>query len=203
MADPYIGEIKMFGFNFPPRNYTLCYGQLLSISQYTSVFSLLGTYFGGDGRTTFGIPELRGRSAIGQGDGPVTYPYTMGSIGGSESQTLTTNNLPSHNHSATFAGGSASATTTVNASKNPATVSSPSNGDYLAVPAEGRTLYSGYIPDADKGETFTLAGVTTTVASAGQVVVGNTGQNAAFDNRSPYLAVNFCLALDGLYPPRN
>lgn len=203
MADPFIGQINMFGFHFPPRNYTLCYGQLLAISQYTAAFSLLGTYFGGDGRTTFGIPELRGRSPIGQGDGPVTYPYVMGSIGGTETQTLAVGNLPSHNHSATFVGGSASAVTTVEASTSGGTTSTPTDGDYLAVPAQGRTMYDGYVPEAQKGNTFSLGGVSTVVQSSGQVVVGNTGQNAAFDIRNPYLAINFCLALEGTYPPRN
>jgi microcystin-dependent protein len=98
MPDPYLGEIKMFAGNFAPVGFALCDGQLLAISQYSALFSLLGTYYGGDGITTFGLPDLRGRTPIHWGTGPGLSPISQGQTGGSETRTLTTNNLPSHSH---------------------------------------------------------------------------------------------------------
>jgi len=98
MSNPFIGEINMFGGNFAPRGHALCDGQLLAISQNTALFSILGTIYGGDGRTTFGLPEMRGRIPIGTGSGPGLSPRTIGQRSGAESVTLTTNELPSHTH---------------------------------------------------------------------------------------------------------
>mgnify|MGYP006401414157 CR=1 FL=1 len=97
--DPFIAQIMLFGGNFAPQGYTTCEGQLLAISQWSAVFSLMGTTYGGDGRTTFGVPDLRGRSAIGQGNGPGLTPRPWGQRGGAETATLTVNNIPSHGHS--------------------------------------------------------------------------------------------------------
>lgn len=96
--EPYIGDITMFGSNFAPRGWAFCNGQLLSVSQYTALFSILGTTYGGDGRTTFGLPDLRGRAPMHPGRGPGLRPYKLGEKGGSEQNKLTTNQLPSHNH---------------------------------------------------------------------------------------------------------
>lgn len=96
--DPFIGQIILFSGNFAPRSWALCEGQLLSISQHTALFSLLGTTYGGDGRTTFALPDLRGRVAISHGTGPGLTPRRLGSRGGSEENTLMTFNLPQHNH---------------------------------------------------------------------------------------------------------
>lgn len=96
--DPFIGQINAFGFNFAPRGWATCNGQLLPISSYTALFSLLGTMYGGDGRTTFALPDLRGRTPVHQGTGPGLSQKSMGEKGGSETTTLTISNLPSHNH---------------------------------------------------------------------------------------------------------
>lgn len=98
MSQPFVGEIKMFAGNFAPRSYAFCDGQLLAISQNDALFSLLGTIYGGDGRTTFGLPDLRGRTPIHYGSGPGLTPRQIGNSGGSERVALTTNQLPSHNH---------------------------------------------------------------------------------------------------------
>ena len=97
-AEPFLGGIELNGFNFAPRGFMLCQGQLLSIAQNTALFSLLGTMYGGDGRVTFGLPDLRGRTPIGFGQGPGLSNYTQGELAGSETVTLTISNLPMHNH---------------------------------------------------------------------------------------------------------
>ncbi|MEX1309383.1 MAG: tail fiber protein, partial [Candidatus Sulfomarinibacteraceae bacterium] len=112
MASPFIGQIQLFGFNFPPRGWAFCEGQLLAISSNTALFSLLGTTFGGDGRTTFGLPDLRGRSAVGVGNGPGLSSVSWGQRSGAENVTLNVNTLPSHTHSAAVTG----LTTTVSGS---------------------------------------------------------------------------------------
>ena len=96
--DPFIGQIQAFGFNFAPQGWARCEGQLLAIAQNSALFSLLGTTYGGDGRTSFGLPDLRGRSIIGQGNGPGLSPVSWGQKSGAENLTLTVNNMPSHNH---------------------------------------------------------------------------------------------------------
>lgn len=95
-TEPFIGEIKIFGFNFAPQNYQLCNGQIVSISQNTALFSLLGTTYGGNGQTTFALPDLRGRMPIGQGQGSGLPDYMMGEVSGTTNTTLTTANLPAH-----------------------------------------------------------------------------------------------------------
>ena len=98
MSEPFLGEIRLFGFNFAPRGWSFCTGQLLPISQNSAVFSLLGTTFGGDGRTTFGVPDLRGRVAIGVGQGPGLSDRRWGQRGGAETTTLNVNQMPNHRH---------------------------------------------------------------------------------------------------------
>lgn len=105
MGEYYLGQIQQFGFNFPPRNWLLCNGQLLPINQYQSLYSLLGTYYGGNGRTDFALPDLRGRVSLNQGDGPGLTPRSVGNKGGVETVTLKVAELPSHQHS--FAPGAA------------------------------------------------------------------------------------------------
>lgn len=107
MSQPYIGEIRMFGGSFAPRGWSLCDGQLLAISQYDALFSLLGTIYGGDGRTTFGLPDMRGRVPVHQGTGPGLPNQRLGAKGGSERVTVTTGQLPSHTHQPSIAAGSA------------------------------------------------------------------------------------------------
>src|SRR4051812_32253713 len=97
-TEPFIGEIKLLGFNFAPRGYMTCQGQILSIAQNTALFSLLGTTYGGNGQTTFGLPDLQGRFPLSQGQGPGLPPYNMGQVAGTTNVTLTINQMPIHNH---------------------------------------------------------------------------------------------------------
>jgi len=106
--EPFLGQIQLFGFGWAPTGWALCNGQLLSISQNTALFSLLGTTYGGDGRTTFGLPDLRGRAPIGQGQGPGLSNYDLGQVGGEEGVTLNINEMPSHGHGVTGSSGATS-----------------------------------------------------------------------------------------------
>lgn len=171
MSDPFIGEIRLVGYNFPPRGWALCNGQLLSIAQNTALFSLLGTTFGGDGITTFGLPNLQGRRPIGQGTQSGGGPtYTQGQAGGEEATTLALSHLPAHSHG-------------LSASTSVGNLTSPS-GAFLAASAVDAPYAT--TPDGAQG---------TPVASAGG------GQ--PHENRPPYLALNFAIALNGLFPSRN
>lgn len=168
MADNFIGEIRPFGFNFAPRGWALCAGQILPISQNTALFSLLGTMYGGDGRTTFALPNLMGRVPVGQGQGPGLSPIEMGEAFGQEFVTLLSSEIPNHGH--TVVAGDSAAT-----SVNPA-------GKYPAIST--RPIYAN--------------GSKTPLAS-----LAPTGQGTGHNNMQPFLAINYCIALTGIFPPRS
>jgi microcystin-dependent protein len=170
MSEPFLGQISAFSFNFPPKGWALCNGQLLPINQNQALFSLLGTTYGGDGRVNFALPNLQGRIPLHFGQSPVGSPYTLGQVGGEAAHTLISAELPAHTH------------VPVGSSSN-ATAASPA-GAYSAVTAGGS--YS--------------ASHTTTLAPQ---AVGNAGGSQSHDNRSPYLVLNFCIALAGIFPSRN
>ncbi len=175
-SDPFIGEIRMFGGTFAPRNWAFCEGQLLPISQNTALFSLLGTTYGGDGRTTFALPDLRGRAPIHHGQGAGLSNYTLGQRSGQETVTLTTNQLPSHNHSIT-----ASLDATISAGNV-----ADADGNIMA--PNGTTRFSDGTTDASMPITASSA-----LTGGGQPV----------SVRGPYLAVSYIIALQGTYPSRN
>ncbi len=169
----FIGQIIMFGGNFAPRAWALCQGQLLPIAQNQALFSILGTSYGGDGRTSFGLPDLRGRVPIGPGRHPGSASdHRLGVQGGREFVTLTANELPNHTHATQLA--------TAGAQADEATAA----GRFLA-PARVDTF-------SQTGGGGALAGLT----------VDATGGQAAFDIRQPYVAVNFIICLQGVFPSR-
>lgn len=172
--DPFIGQIIMFGGNFAPRGWAFCNGQLLSIAQNTALFSILGTTYGGNGQTTFGLPNLQGRVPVHPGTGAGLPPVSLGQMAGSPTHTLTINEMPTHNHS--FHGELAAAD-----KQTP-------QGNMLAL-TPGTPIYAAPIPADDR-----------TMAPSS---IGATGGNQAFDLHSPYLAVNFIIALEGIFPSRN
>ncbi len=174
MAEPFIGQIIQAGFNFAPRGYATCDGQLLSIAQNTALFSLLGTTFGGDGRVTFGLPDLRGRVPIHQGQGPGLTNRTMGEASGSETVTLISSQMPMHNH--LFA-----ATNVSGALPTP-------NGNFLGATSDSNVVF--YRPTSD-GSTLNPQSI------------GLAGGNQPHNNMQPYLVINFCIALQGIFPSRN
>jgi microcystin-dependent protein len=178
MAEPFIGQIIMFGGNFAIRGYALCNGQLLSIAQNTALFSLLGTTFGGDGRTTFGLPDLRGRVPVHMGQGPGLTNYSLGQSAGAEQVTLTVNQIPAHTHTAT-----------ANA------VNGPGNSNVAAGNAWAKDL-------GTQSATYSNAAPTTPMRT-GAVTVAAAGGNQPHSNLQPYLCINFLIALEGIYPSRD
>ena len=174
----YIAQIIMFAGNFAPRSWAFCQGQLLSIAQNTALFSLLGTTYGGNGQTTFGLPDFRGRMPIGTGQGPGLPSIDLGQVAGSPSVTLLITNMPAHNHTAT---------TTVGVTSLNASSEEPAGN----IPA---TQVNNFYAPANTAN-GSLGGVSTTVGIA--------GGSQPFDNHPPYLGMNFVICLEGIYPSRN
>ncbi len=173
MSEPFVGEIRMFAGNFAPRGWAFCDGQLLAVSQNDALFSLLGTIYGGDGRTTFGLPDLRGRLPIHAGQGPGLSNRRLGARGGAENVTLTVNQLASHSHG-------------VSAVNTPATETAPGANETLAQ-SQG---YDLYVP----------TGGQTAMASAN---VSSVGGSRSHTNLMPFLCIHFIIALVGIYPSRH
>lgn len=179
--DNFIGEIRLFAGNFPPLGWAFCDGSLLSIAQNTALFALIGTTYGGDGQTTFGLPDLRGRVPLHHGTQPGTgNSYDMGQQAGVETVTLTSNQIPSHNHSA-------SASTAV----PPAT----GTGISLTGPAP-------YVPAAPAKPKFYAPAGTGTVAMSPQSIQP-AGGNQPHNNMAPFLALSFIIAIEGIFPSQN
>lgn len=209
MSEAFIGEIKAVGFNFAPRNYSIANGATIAISQNSALFALLGTYYGGNGQTTFQLPNLQSRVAIGYGQGQGLSNYVIGQTAGSETTTLTLANLPAHNHTAAYTPPSLSsltAQTTINAlTQPPARQTSPAGGFLTGAQDGGGAPVSCY---ATTGTAATLAsGAATTIVggslSGGSVTIGVTGSNYPFNTLQPYLAINYVIALYGIFPSRN
>jgi microcystin-dependent protein len=173
MSSPFLGEIRNFGFNFAPRGWAQCNGQILSIAQNSALFSLLGTTYGGNGQTTFALPNLQGRVPIGMGAGPGLTNRVHGEQAGAETTTLVTNNLPAHSHA-------------LNAKAGVGNQASPS-GHLLAASDQRNSQYSS-------------SGADTAMAATS---IGSTGSGTPIDNMQPYLVMNYCIALQGIFPSRN
>ena len=174
MAEPFIGQINIFGFNFAPRGWAFCNGQILSIAQNTALFSLLGTQYGGNGQTTFALPNLQSRIPVHFGTGPGLSQYVIGEQGGVENTTLLQSQLPIHNH--TYA---------PLANNSDAGVSKPG------------TAFMG------KADAAIYASASDGTTVMGTQICGAAGGNQPFPNLPPYLAVNFCIATQGIFPSRN
>jgi microcystin-dependent protein len=174
MTEPYIGEIRMFAGNFAPRGWAFCDGQLLAVSTNDALFSLLGTIYGGDGRTTFGLPDLRGRLPIHFGSGPGLTPRNIGVKAGDEQVTLTTNQLPAHSHQP------------LKASAEPADDANPT-GKSLA-----NTSYDLYIQNP----------IPASITNLHDSAITKVGGSQSHSNLQPFLCVHFIIALVGIYPSR-
>lgn len=178
----YIAEIRMFAGNFNPRSWSYCNGSLLSIAQNTALFSLIGTIYGGNGQTTFGLPDLRGRVAVGaQGQGPGLPSYQLGEMAGTPTTTLLLSNLPFHNH-------------TISGSVN---MLANSGTDGQTDDPNGRRLSGATIFTNATSEPAPMA------PCQSNLTTGFTGSNQPFNNMPPYLGMNYIICLEGIYPSRN
>ena len=179
--DPILGSIMLFAGNFAPKGYALCQGQVMAISQNAALFSLLGTYYGGNGSSTFALPDLRGRAAVQQGQGAGLGSVVLGEMAGLQSVSITTNNMPAHTHAATV---------TVNCVND-----GRANNDIPAGQAldngSGSNMFSGNTPD-----TPMAAGMAT-------AQVGTVGGSIPISVQSPFLGLNYCIATVGIFPSRN
>jgi microcystin-dependent protein len=174
MADPFVAEIRIFPFNFPPKGWAFCDGQLLPLSQNTALFSLLGTTYGGDGKSTFALPGLQGNAPLHPGQGSGLSLYDLGQQGGAESVTLLTSEMPLHTHTANAGGNFDVGDTNV------------VTGNIIAKSANGNAY---------------LASQSLTAMNAS--AISPTGGSLPHNNMMPYLTLNFCIALQGVFPPRS
>ena len=196
MSGQFIGEIKLVGFNFAARGYSLANGTILSIAQNSALFSLLGTTYGGNGTSTFALPNLGGRTPIGQGQSPGTSNYVIGEVAGTESTSLTINNMPMHNHTAL-------ATTTILADQSSGNLSANPVGNWITVGQTGGATPAPMkqfttLPDPNP-PTGTMAAGTAATA----VTIGIAGGSQPFGILQPFLALNYIIALEGIFPSRN
>jgi microcystin-dependent protein len=171
MSEPFLGEIRLLPFTFAPAGWALCNGQLLPIAQNTALFSLLGTTYGGNGSTTFALPNLQGAAPMGFGQGPGLSPHDLGETGGSNTVTLLASEMPAHNHAL---GVSSAAGTSTTATQVP---------PFAAI---------GVPPTNAFGPTYNMA-----------PMGGLVGSGLPHENRQPYLALNFCIAMQGIFPARS
>ena len=173
MADPFVAEIRIFGFNFAPKGWAFCDGQLMPLSQNTALFSLLGTIYGGDGKSTFALPNLQGSAPMFWGQGPGLSLRGIGETGGSETVTLLESEMSAHAHA-------------VRAATDPADLNAPSPTRSLARSTSG----------------FAYQSSATGLVAMAPEALAPAGGDQPHNNMMPYLTLNFCIALQGVYPPR-
>lgn len=180
MSNQFVAEIRIFPFNFAPKGWAFCQGQLLPISQNTALFSLVGTFYGGDGKSTFGLPNLQGKAPIQEGTGPGLSTYFLGQSAGDETVSLVTTELPAHNH--TFSVTTATGTTQT------------SNGGQFAKGLGGSKAASNV------ANIYSTGAVTTPLNLAELSI---SGASSPHNNMMPFLTLNYCIALQGIFPPRS
>jgi microcystin-dependent protein len=174
MADPFLGEVRIMSFNFAPKGWTLCNGQILPINQNAALFALLGTFYGGNGTTTFQLPNLQGCVPIHSGTDPFGNPYVQGQIGGEQNHTVITTEMPAHTHQAHCYSG-------------PALTQNPANNSWARDATSITSPYGNATPTTEMNP-----GNTTT-----------SGGSQPHNNMQPYLVLNYCIALAGIFPSRN
>ncbi|MGC2857220.1 phage tail protein [Novispirillum sp. DQ9] len=207
MLDFYVGMLGIFGFAWAPKGFVTCQGQLLPAAQNRVLQALINNLYGGDGVNTIGIPDLRGRAFIGQGiyqDAQGQQAFQVGNAGGTADTTLTQAAMPPHSHAATFTPVGSPAPLSVSAATDAAETATAAAGSTLAAfqpPNVGPTQYKMYRTSATSN-VVPLGGVSGGGLTGGSVTVGTAGAGASFTNMQPYVAMNPCLCLQGLFPPR-
>ncbi len=198
MGDQFLGEIRMVGFNFAPNGWALCAGQLMSIAQNSPLFSLIGTTFGGDGVTTFALPNYCGRSPVGMGTGQNLNPIIQGEIAGNENVIILSSQMPMHNHVATATATGTATLSVAGTASNPSATPSATNS---VLSASGGGPGSATIWSDQLTNPVTLTN-TNTLAMAVAVTVQPSGNSLPLPIRNPYLGTNFIIALSGIFPSR-
>ncbi|HKA75286.1 MAG TPA: tail fiber protein [Xanthobacteraceae bacterium] len=179
MADPFVAEIRIFPFNFAPKGWAFCDGQILPLSQNTALFSLLGTTYGGDGKSTFALPNLQGNAPLHQGQGPGLQLWDLGEIQGSDTVSLLESEIPAHAHA-------------LQAQTQNATNNSPAGG----------LLAAGHYGGAQGGAVNYYATTSNPATLLSPTAIAPAGGDQPHNNLMPYLTLNFCIALQGVFPPR-
>jgi microcystin-dependent protein len=183
MAEAFLSQIEAFAFNFPPKGWAFCNGQILSIQQNTALFALLGTTFGGNGQTTFALPDLRGRVPAHSGQGVQGQSLQLGQAAGEEAHTLIMSEMPSHAH-------------LVKADSTAGAANKPTTSTVLG-------LSSG---STSTGQALAINAYSSSAAQLSAMdsrMIGSVGGNQPHENRQPYLALSYCIALTGIFPSRN
>jgi microcystin-dependent protein len=181
MLDPYIGQISVFAFSLIPRGWAVCNGQLLAISSNTKLFSLIGTTYGGNGTSNFGLPDLQGRAPLGFGAAPSRLPYALGQSGGVETNVLWENTMPAHTHALLVSGSNG-------------TTNTPSKDVLVAAPWTG-------LSDPTGGAIYNPAPPDQTLCDLVIGPAGSTTSNPRRDNMQPSQVLRYCIATDGIFPP--
>ncbi len=181
MSNPFVAELRIFPFNFAPKGWAMCAGQLMPISQNTALFSLLGTTYGGDGKSTFALPNLQGSAPLQQGQGPGLSLYDLGEIGGEQNVTLRTTEMPAHGHA-------------VNVDQGFGTTADPNNNLYMRGKFDDGMGHTGGVQVYDNVAPDTAMGFNS---------VGIAGGGLPHNNMMPSLTLNFCIALQGVFPARS
>lgn len=190
-STPFIGLVLPFAFDFAPKGWAMCQGQLLPINQYQALFALVGTTYGGNGTTNFGLPNLQGRAARGYGQGPGLSACTMGQVAGTETITLTVNNLPNHTHVLTSAGTGPKVSSQIGTSPSPSSATNVlgalNDPNLTAV----NNFYNSATPNINLNTGYAAP------------ALANNGGNQPVNIMQPYIALNYCIALVGIFPSRN
>lgn len=202
-TEPYLGTLTAFGGNFTIENWAVCSGQVLAVEENAALFSLLGCMYGGDCRTSFGLPDLRGRSPVGMGQIPgSSHIYQQGLKQGHEEVVLAVSQLPPHTHKAVFTPDTEQAAGTFEVAKNTATVQIPTSQSYLAANTSAASYFEP--TPFEPADLVKIPGLTVSGGgSGGTVTVGDTGSALPINIINPVLPLNWLIAIEGLYPPRS
>ncbi len=214
--EAFMGTILAFGFNFAPRDWAMCQGQIAQISGQTALYSLLGTIYGGDGRVTFGYPDLRGRSGVGFGQQPGFNLYQQGQMLGATNINLSESQMPTHTHTHSYsgsAGGDVTLGGSLSVAETHGTKQIPDAGDYIAAPSNsfGSALEGKlYVTPAEAASvgTVPVGGLELSAAGTGSFdntsfTIDQTGSSDSINIQNPVTVLNYCIAVEGLYPPRS
>lgn len=202
-VEPFLGGVCMTAAKYCPQGYQEANGAMLQVSQYSALFALLGTQYGGDGRTTFALPDLGGRTPVGHGQGAGLSGVTQGAKLGQERVTLTEAHLPAHTHSAAFTGSQTIASVKIPVSEDSGSNSTVPSDTHNHLAASPGGPPSAAIWSAQPNNIATVAGAEAAFTPAGSVTVQSRGDSQAFDNRPPQLGMRFCIAVQGVFPPRD